>query len=192
MKVITNTWVVIINTEHRLTLKVTTAQVVETSVTVNNSVIHGTGPDHQSYSNYLWTVHHLVRCRVMACILCLVFSMLIIRWGYQLKPETQREQETKRRNKTFHLTIHSIMLGDPKLTHEKHDDIYWCDILLNSKVSSCIATRNKYTLKFIYIYLLVVEIRIFWPFWKWSLHPRFSYYLELVPACKKWRYGFYG
>lgn len=84
------------------------------------------------------------------------------------------------------------MLGDPKLTHEKHDDIYWCDILLNSKVSSCIATRNKYTLKFIYIYLLVVEIRIFWPFWKWSLHPRFSYYLELVPACKKWRYGFYG
>ena len=145
----------------------TTAQVVETSVTVNNSVIHGTGPDHQSYSNYLRTVHHLVRCRVMACILCLVFSMLIIRWGYQLKPETQREQETKRRNKTFHLAplnysqYNVLMLGDPKLTHEKHDDIYWCDILLNSKVSSCIATRNKYTLKFIYIYLLVVEIRIF-------------------------------
>ena len=81
----------------------TTSQVVETSVTVNNSLIHGTGPDHQSYSNYLWTVHHLVRCRVMACILCLVFSMLIIRWGYQLKPETQREQETKGTDKTFHL-----------------------------------------------------------------------------------------
>jgi len=54
----------------------------------------------------------------MACILCLVFSMLIIRWGYQLKPET------KGTDKTFHLTIRSIMLGDPKLTHEKHDDIY--------------------------------------------------------------------
>ena len=93
VKVITNTWVVIINTEHRLTLKVTTAQVVETPVTANNSLIHGTGPDHQSYSNYLWTVHHLVRCHFMACILCLAFSMLIIRWGYQLKPETQREQQ---------------------------------------------------------------------------------------------------
>lgn len=39
----------------------------------------------------------------MACSLCLVFSMLIIRWGYQLKPETQREQETKGTDKTFHL-----------------------------------------------------------------------------------------
>ena len=39
----------------------------------------------------------------MACILCLVFSMLIVRWGYQLKPETQREQETKGTEKTFHL-----------------------------------------------------------------------------------------
>ena len=60
----------------------------------------------------------------MACILYSVFSMLIIRWGYQLKPDTQREQETKGTDKTFHLTIRSIMLGDPKLTHEKHDDIY--------------------------------------------------------------------
>ena len=187
MKVITNTWVVIINTEHRLTLKVTTAQVVETPVTANNSLIHGTGPDHQSYSNYLWTVHHLVRCHFMACILCLAFSMLIIRWGYQLKPETQREQQ----NLPLNYSQYNVR-GPKAYAWKTWWHILQCDIILNSKVSSCIATRNKYTLKFIYIYPLVVEIRIFWPFWKWSLHPGFSCYLELVPACKKWRYGFYG
>ena len=51
-----------------------------------------------------------------------MFSFLHV--SYQLKPETQREQETKGTDRTFHLTIRSIMLGNPKLTHEKHDDIY--------------------------------------------------------------------
>ena len=55
-----------------------------------------------------------------------MFSFLHVNYtlGLSVKPETQREQETKGTDKTFHLTIRSIMLGDPKLTHEKHDDIY--------------------------------------------------------------------
>ena len=63
----------------------------------------------------------------MGCILCLVFSTLIIRWGYQLKPETQREQETKGTDKTFHLAplnYSEYNVRGPKATHEKHDDIY--------------------------------------------------------------------